>query len=359
MFSDKGMKFWLRMLLLCAVLCNCAVFGGTLHLKNGKGWEDISDTPEGRRLMAVAKFKQLINSGDAESALDELIELQMAHTEIAGLDFDKFVEAEFLYADGKWFKAVRKYDELLDGWPQSWLKNTALERNFSIAVAFLNGEKRKILGMIKLSAFDEGETIMRRIADRAGNDAPIAKRAYIALARAYQAKGDFLDAHEVWAEVYFYWSTGETGRMALLEMAQSVHSAYTSPDYEDTGLISAETYYTNFKLRYPELVEENEINEKLDTIKEQLAYKQYSIGEYYDRTGSPEAAQFYYKEVTENEDWANTKAAQMAQARIDVAETGMVKRETNPKKLGQALFDFSNAFVDSWFGTKYLTKGRK
>jgi outer membrane protein assembly factor BamD (BamD/ComL family) len=358
MFSDNGLKVWAGVLLCAVVLCNCAVLGGTLHLKDGKEWEDISDTPEGRRLMAVAKFKQLINSGEAESALDELIKLKQAHPEIAGPDFDKFVEGEFLYADGKWFKAIRKYDELLDGWPQSWLKSTALERNFSIALAFLNGEKRKILGMIKLSAFDEGETIMHRVADRAGNDAPIAKRALISLAKAYQSKGDFLDAHEVWWEVHDRWPTGATGRMALLEMAQSVHSAYTTPDYEDTGLISAETYYTNFKLRYPELVEENEIDEKLAQVKEQLAYKQYLIGVYYDRTGSPEAAQFYYHEVTENEGWAGTEAVKMAQARIDVAETGMKKRETNPKKFGRALFDASNAFVDSWYGAKYLTGGK-
>jgi outer membrane protein assembly factor BamD (BamD/ComL family) len=328
--------------------------GDTLHFKDGKEWEDISNTPDGRRLMAVAKFKQLISFGDVKSALDELVNIKKEHPEIAGPDFDTFVEAEFLLADGKWFEAVRKYDALLDGWPNSWLYETALERNYSMAVSFLNGQKRKVLKMIKLSAFDEGETMMRKIADRAG-DAPIAQRALVALAKAYQKKGGFLDAYEVWAEISSRWPTGQIGQTALLEMAQSLHSAYTSPDYDHTSLVSAKTYYTNYKLRYPQLAEDQEINEKLRTIEEQLAYKQYSTGEYYDRTGSTEAAMLYYRQVLEM--WPDTKAGQMAKARITAAESGIPLRETSPHKIRRQLFDASTAFVDSWFGAKYLTGG--
>ena len=132
MFSYNGIRIRLVVCVLCAVFVNGMLFAGTLHLKDGKEWEDISGTPEGKRLMAVSKFKRLINSGSVESALDELISLKQSTPEVAGPDFDKFVEGEFLYADGKWFKAVRKYDELLDGWPKSWLFDTAMERNFSI-----------------------------------------------------------------------------------------------------------------------------------------------------------------------------------------------------------------------------------
>ncbi len=352
MLREKGIRVCLSVVVFCAVFGNCVSGADVLHLKDGKEWQDVTQTPEGKHLVAVAKFKQLISSGDGESALGELVNLKKTYPEIAGPDFDKFVEAEFLYADGKWFKAVKKYDELLDGWPESWLYETAMEREYSIAVAFLNGQKRKVLGMVKLSAFDDGEKTMRRIADRAG-DAPISKRALIALAKGYQKKKEFLDAYEVWTEISSRWPTGEMGRTALLEMAQSLHSAYTSPNYDHTTLISAKTYYTNFRLRYPQLVLDHEIDEKLRIIEEQLAYKQYSVGEYYDRTGSVEAAKLYYEEVVKN--WPGTSAAQMAQARIDAGKIGMPKRETQPKKLSRKLFEASSKFVDSWFGIVYLT----
>jgi len=322
-----------------------------LHLNDNAEWENVSDTPEGKYLMAVAKFKQLISSGQAESATEELIRLKQEHPEIQGKDFDFFVEAELLFAAGQWIKAARKYDELLDGYPESWLYDTAMERQFSIAQAFLNGQKRRALKVLKLSAFDEGKTMMERIAERSV-DGPLARRALMALARAHSRRGEFLEAYDVWADISQRWPTGQTGQTALLEMGQALHSAYTSPDYDHTGLISAKSYYENFKLRYPQLVELHDIDEKLKTITEQLAYKQYSIGEYYDRTGNREAAELYYKEVLEK--WSDTAAAEMARARMLAWNSGLGVKPGRKKTLGRRLFDAGNIFVDSWFGLRFL-----
>ncbi len=324
----------------------------TLFLKNGTEWQNVSDTPEGRYLMAVAKFKQLISSGQTKSATAELVNLKKTHPEIMGADFDLFVEAELLFARNEWIKAARKYGELLDSFPDSWLYDTAMDRQFSVAQAFLNGQKRRALKILKLSAFDEGEKIMRRIADRAG-EAPIARRALVALARAHSRRKEFLEAYEVWADISLRWGTGEMGKTALLEMAQTLHSAYTSPDYDHTSLVSAKTHYGNFKARYPQLVEVHEIDEKLKIIEQQLAYKQYSIGEYYDRTGSREAARLYYNEVRDN--WPDTKAAQMARARILAWNSGIEGVVPGQKKtLPRKLFNVGNTIVDSWFGLHFL-----
>ena len=174
------------------------------------------------------------------------------------------------------------------------------------------------------------------------------------LARGYSKKGDHLDAYEVWSEISSRWPTGDMGRTALLEMAQSLHSAYRSPEYDPTALASARTYYNNYKLRYPDLAVDDEIDEKLKLIDEQLAYKQYAIGEYYDRTGSVEAAKLYYDEVLKN--WPDTAAAEMAQARILAWGSGLTEIVPGEnKKLGRRLFNAGNAVVDSWFGLKFLS----
>ncbi len=328
------------------------VWGDILFLKDGTEWQNVSDTPEGRYRMAVAKFKQLISSGQAESAAAELVNLKQTYPEIKGPDFDLFVEAELLFAGHEWIKAARKYGELLDGFPDSWLYDTAMDRQFSVAQAFLNGQKRRVLKILKLSAFDEGEKIMRRIADRTG-EAPIARRALVALARAYSRRKEFLEAYEVWADISLRWGTGEMGTTALLEMAQTLHSAYTSSDYDHTSLVSAKTHYKNFKARYPQLVEVYEIDEKLKRIEEQLAYKQYSIGEYYDRTGSREAAELYYEDVVDN--WPDTAAAEMVQKRRLAWSSGLKGVMPGQKKtLPRKLFDASNIFVDNWFGLRFL-----
>ncbi len=355
MLSDRTIRVWLPVLVLLMACGNCLVCAGTLHLKDGKEWQDISNSPEGRYLMAVAKFKQLISSGNAESATEELIKLKEAYPEIADAAFNVFLEAEILYADGKWDKAVRKYDEVLNKWSESWLRETVLERKFSIGLAFLNGHKRKVLKILYLSAFDEGKEIMYDIDNRVGN-APIAKRALIAIARAHERRGQFVDAYYVWEDISDRWTTSQLGTMAILEMAQDQHSSYRGPDYDHSGLDTAADHYRRVKVeayKYPQLVVVDEIDEKLRTIEEQLAYKQYSVGEYYDRTGSRQAAQLYYKEVRDK--WPDTAAAEMAQARMLAWNSGLTEVVPGEKNtLPRKLFDVGNKIVDSWFGLRFL-----
>ena len=147
------------------------------------------------------------------------------------------------------------------------------------------------------------------------------------------------------------------GTSPVLEKAQSKHSEYSGPNYDHSSLRIARDHYINYKLiSTPEEVAEKQIDSKLNTIDEQLAYKQYSIGEYYDRTGSGEGAREYYDYVISK--WPNTSAAEMARARIEAEDLGIRKQESEPSKLRRKLFNASNVFVDNWFGLSFL-KGNK
>jgi len=317
----------------------------TLHLGSDGQWKNAADEPSGKLLLAAAKIKQVVDTGDTESALRCLAQLKIDFPDIAGPDLEIFTEAELLYAQGKWNKAVRKYDQLLDSFPDSWLYASALERQFSVATAFLTDEKRVVLKYIKLSAYEEGEKIMHNIADRTG-DAPIAKRALRTVAESYETRGKFLDAYEAWAEISSRWPTGQMGKESLLRMAQGLHSAYKSPKYDSSSLLSAKSYYNNFKLRHPQLEGEHEIDDKINTIDEQLAYKQFRIGQYYDRTDSPQAANIYYQYVIDS--WPDSAAAKMAKAKVEQNNAPAAETAEKDRKLGRKLFDAGNNFLDKW-----------
>ena len=328
--------------------------GGTTtwHLNQDQSWENVADDADGKYLLALSNIKQLISSGQTQSVLGELALLKNDFPDIAGADLDLFMEAELFYAHNKWNKAVLKYNEVLDSFPGSWLQGSAMERLFSIGTAFLGGEKRQVLKILKLSAYEEGEKIMRQIADRSG-DAPIAKRALEAVAKSYEKRGLYLDAFEAWADISAKWPTGDMGRESLLRMAQSLHSAYKGPKYDSESLASTQTFsaqslYNDFRLRYPELAQEYEIEAKIKMIDEQRAYKQFKTGEYYNRTDSPQAANLYYRLVIEN--WPDSKAAQMARARIEQSTSDNQEALSGQKKgVGQKLFKVGNKLLDNWF----------
>lgn len=318
----------------------------TYHLGTDGSWQNVADTPQGEYLLAISAIKQQILSGEDEAVMEGLEKLQTEFPELAGEPIEAFIASEQLYIDGDLAKAAVSYRQFLDRWPDSVLYPVAMERLFSIGVAYLQGEKRTYFKVLKLPAFDDGVNLMWDIADRAGNS-PIALRALTTLAENQERREKYFDAYQTWAEVATRWPTGKTGQEALLRMAQELHASYSGPQYDAGALQSAQSYYEDFIARYPAVAEQLKVADELALIREQLAYKQYETGFYYERTNKPDAAKFYYDKVIA--EWPSTKAAVMARMRLE-ADAPPAVNQTKKRKL----FDVGNAFLDSWFGIEKL-----
>lgn len=282
----------------------------TWRLEKGKDWKAVTGQGSDKYLSDVAEIKRLVNLGKAGEAEKKFVQLKKDFPEIVGRDLDAFMKGEMLFAGGKFVKAVRSFDEFLAKYPDSELYGAALDREYAIATAFLAGEKKTVLGIFRIKGYDEGEKIMEKISDRAG-DAPIAERAMVAVARSYEKRKKFIEAYHKWSEISYRWPTGDVGKESLLSMARCKHAAYRGPGYDCSNLVSAKSYYEDFKQRYPSDAEKLDVDGKLKQIVEQLAYKQFNIGQYYKRTGSVQPANFYYQMVQDN--WPGSTAAKMVE----------------------------------------------
>jgi outer membrane protein assembly factor BamD (BamD/ComL family) len=309
------------MLAVAAGLLASSIFSAeTWRLDEGGQWKAVS--VEDKYLLAVAEIKKLVSMGETLAVRQAVDKLKKDFPEIAGPDLDAFIGAEMLYSKGKFTKAVRAYDKFLEEFPQSELYEAALDRQFAIATAFLTGQKKRVLGVFKISGYAEGAKIMERVSDRAG-DAPIAKRAAVAVVQSYERREKFTEAYHKWSEISSRWPTGQSGKNALLGMARCRHAAYKGPKYDASGLISAKSYYENFKLRYPEDAEEIDVDKILKQIDGQLAYKKFNTGQYYQETGSKQSANLYYQMVVD--DWPGSTAAEMAKQAMNEEKSGAKK----------------------------------
>ena len=301
-------RFAIVLAVISLLSASLEVFGETWHLENSEFRVQNSEF-----LLAVAEAKRSVNAGDCVAARRQMEHLKGAFPEITGPDLDAFIEAEILFCKGKFVKAARRYDRFLAEYPESALLQAALDRQFAIATAFLAGRKRPVLGLFKIKGYAEGAGIMERLSDRAG-DTPIAIDAAVAVAKSLERRGKFNEAYYKWSEISSRWPTGPIARDALLAMARCKHDAYRGPEYDGSSLISAKSYYENFRLRYPKDAEKIGVDEKLKRINEQLAYKQFSIGRYYQRTANRQSANLYYQMVLDN--WPDSSAAKMAEKEL-------------------------------------------
>lgn len=266
---------------------------------------------------AVARIKQFAEEGDVEQFQSALDGLKKDFPEVAGAELDSFMEAELLFCEGKFQKAFRTYEVFLNRFGESKLYEAALERQFAIGGAYLQGKKKKVLRFFKIRGYAEGAKIMERIADRAG-DSPVAQRALKAVARSYENRKKYEQAYLQWSIISSRWPTGPIAKEALLGMAESKHAAYRGPRFDSSSLMGAKSYYERFKLVYPEDSKALDIDKRLDLIEEQLAYKKFQIGKYYQRTSGgqgdanqPNPVGIYYNAVLKN--WPRSVAAKMTE----------------------------------------------
>ena len=328
---------------LTAVAC-----AETYHLNAQKGWQNVADSPESEYLLSVSKIKQQLLTGTQSDVVNALETLKNDFPEMAGNEIDAYLKAEKLYANAKWYKAATAYKEFIDAWPVSVLQPAAMERLYSIATAYLQGQKRVFIKVLKLPAFDTGVDLMYDVADRAGNGS-LALRALTTLAESQEQKTKFLDAFATWQRIADQWPTGKTRQTATLRMAQALHASYDGTQYDAVVIERTRSHFEDYNNQYPKDAARQKVPETLALITEQLAYKEYETGFYYERTGNADAATQYYQKVLT--DWPDSKAARMAQARMKPDAVSPIKMNNRRR-----VVNGTTRFLDNWFGLEPLFK---
>ncbi|MHC4132244.1 MAG: tetratricopeptide repeat protein [Planctomycetota bacterium] len=282
----------------------------TWHLEKESDWKHVQPETQDRYLAAVTGIKELISNGKTRQVRRAYDGLKQEFPQIQGPDLDAFIKAELLYTKRKFTKSVREYDNFLDNYPESELYQVALNRQFSIAQAYLAGQKRTVLKIFRVRGYSEGEKVMDKISDRAGIS-PLAERADLAVAQSNENRGKYEDAYQRWSQIHSKWPTGLTGKNALLAMARCKYLAYNGPQYDVSDLVSARSYYQNFRSRYPEDAKELDIDARIQNIDELLSEKQFKIAQFYNNTGNTDAAGLYYQAVVEQ--WPDTAAGRISE----------------------------------------------
>jgi len=318
-------EYRMRFVILAAAVVLSAIStasAGTWRLEKGRDFKAVSADGEDKFLVAVAEAKKFVNTNQTKAARKAYDAIKKDFPEISGPDFDLFIKAEIYYCKVQFTKAIRNYDKLLTEYPKSGFREAALDRQFAMATAYLAGKKKALLGFIKIKGYAEGIKIMEKITDRVGIDTQMGINASVAVAKNYEQRKLFNEAFLKWWEISLEWEMGPVGRDALLGMARNKHAVYNKPPehkrgfYDASYLNSAKSYYGRFKLLYPEDAEKIGVDEILTKINEQLAYKQLSIGRYYQKTGNKQAANLYYDMVAN--DWPETKAAEEAKEMLAI-----------------------------------------
>jgi len=161
------------------------------------------------------------------------------------------------------YDALYDYEEIARNYAGSPEFIKAAERELAIAVDYINGKRRKFLGLRITNARRDGEELLVRIAERLPGS-QLAERAMLELGAHYRRTGEFGLARDVYGIFLEAFPTSTFYRAVLLARIEATFSQYNGPAYDGSGLIETEELLDVYEARYPG---DLEVQAELDALR--------------------------------------------------------------------------------------------
>lgn len=235
-----------------------------------------------------------------------------------------FYEGEANFFANRYVQSNRAFEKLIAQYSGSRFLDKAEARRFSIAQYWLQLSRKDGMGKFKLGdpqrpAFNlasEGRRIFHRIRldDPSGK---LADDATMALGNAYFEAKMYQDAADTYEDLRITYPGSQHAFHAHLFELKSRMNSYYGKSYDQEPLVKADELLKRIVQQFPRECEgEREyLGKEATTVRNLLAERDYSLGQYYEKKGENLAASMIYRDVARNYDdtpLANDSAEKLA-----------------------------------------------
>jgi len=279
-------------------------------------WEQVSsgDTTQPVNDPTLDRAEQELSRGKYKSAFKILI--PWIKTQQASPVYDRglYLMSEAYFQKGDRIRSFYYCDQLMDQYPTSTLFYPALQRQYDIADAYLNGYKRRFLGIPFIHAYGEAIEMMFRIQQRSPGS-PLAEKALLRTADWYYADSQFDFAADAYTSYIRSYPRSPVIPRVKLRQAFSYLAQFRGLRFDATPIIDARQQLQEIQANYPELAEEENVELVLQRIDDTFARKLYVTADFYKRTNEPRGAAYTYQYLINR--YPNTPEAGRAQAELE------------------------------------------
>lgn len=294
-----------------------AVGGNSTWELRGERWIEVSSAapttaPAAEPILDMAE--RMIRAGNGKAAAKTVIEWLRNHkTDTPGRDRAIMLVAEGYYVEGRRVDAYYYLDELMDEYPESPLYQQALQRQYDIADAYLNGYKRVFIWFPWLDAEDEAVDMLYRIQQRSPGSL-LAEKALLRTADYYYNSSEFdlaADAYGVYLKSYP--RSPDVPRVRL-RRAYATLAQFRGTRYDASALVDAKAQLADVATAYPDIADEENLPDLERRIDDTFARKIYRTADFLRRTKQPGAAVYYYRFLIET--FPDAPEAKLARQRL-------------------------------------------
>jgi len=197
---------------------------------------------------------------------------------------------------GNLIGAAAIYRGLMETYPQTQHFQEAIEAQFRIGEIYLNGKKRKVLGIPLSSGLDDAVEIFAAIV-RSAPYGRYTARAQFDIGRAREQQGSADLAIEAYQAVVEKFPNDPLAVDAQYQIGYIWFTATRAGTYDPDAADKARTAFQDFLFRFPKSEKAPQARENLAKLDHRLTKGSFEIAQYYDKTKHYRAAVLYYNEV--------------------------------------------------------------
>jgi outer membrane protein assembly factor BamD len=217
---------------------------------------------------------------------------------------------------GNIYEAFLAYQTVIDKYPFSARIQEIIEREYKIGERFMQGEKRKALG-VALPVDNPAIEIFSKVVENS-TYGPLAPAAQYKLGLVLKGLMRYYEAEDAFNKVLTNYPTSEWVDAARFQIAACTAAVSRGADYDQGAAQEAKQKFEEFVRDHPEAVLSVDAEKNIDQLNEKEAEASYNTGIFYEKQGAYAAARIYYNDIVDK--YPESIWAARALARVEVLE---------------------------------------
>ena len=305
---------------MVAVLCGCVLLACTSVAQAEKQWDgtkwiDVQPAVPGTPSGDMAALRTLVETKRNDEAVHTAEVFLGRHPNSPLCEEAINLAGIATMQKGRYWDAYHWFERQIEDFPNGPLLSRALDREYQIGEAFLQGRTRRVMTVLKLSAEDEGIEILDRIIEHAPASF-IARKSLLRVAKYHFDYAEYEDAILRYDEFVERYPRSAKRASSMIQAARASLLQFRGVSWDTDPLHEAAARYRVIQSAYPQAAKVEGISAILTEIRATLAHKVYHMALFYERTKKPRAAAYYYCMVVR--DYRTTRWAGDAKTRLGV-----------------------------------------
>ncbi|MBC8125802.1 MAG: tetratricopeptide repeat protein [Gloeobacteraceae cyanobacterium ES-bin-144] len=241
--------------------------------------------------------KQADDAGNAGRAIKLYNEVATRYSFAPSAAQARYREAQLLEQQGKIEKSFEAYDKFLDAFQSSNLYTTALNRQAAMAQAAADGDvKSSFLGLKTKFSIEKTVGMLEKVRDHAPRSRT-ASKAQFTIGELYQSKQKAKEAIAAFRQLVKDQPESPEAPDALFRVGVIYMEEAERGNQNQGNIDLAREAFNDYLIQYPGNYRNSEARKLLASLGNRDLQRSYDVAEFYLKTGKPEAAKVYYRDI--------------------------------------------------------------